>query len=171
MSTFEPIKRSGLAEEISTRLISLIKEKLLQPGDKQPPERELAAMLNVSRPSLREALRALAILNIIEIRQGDGTYVSSLDTELLVEHLDLIFSLDDSTILQLFEVRKIFEPEIAALAAARITADQIQAMEANRRAGFLLGATEAGEILRYDTDGRLIGRMDGFGYVLELALE
>lgn len=129
MSSYEPIKKSALAEEIAARLISLIKDRHLQPGDKLPPERELAEMLNVSRPSLREALRALAILNIVEIRQGDGTYVSSLEPQLLVEHLDLIFSLDDSTILQLFEVRKIFEPQLAGLAAQRITEDQVAELE------------------------------------------
>ncbi|MDX1437226.1 MAG: FadR/GntR family transcriptional regulator [Anaerolineales bacterium] len=129
MSSYEPIKKSALAEEIAARLISLIKEKSLQPGDKLPPERELAEMLNVSRPSLREALRALAILNIVEIRQGDGTYVSSLDPQMLVEHLDLVFSLEDSTLFQLFEVRKIFEPALAALAAERITDTQVEELE------------------------------------------
>jgi len=128
-STFGSIKKNALAEEILTRLLDLIKERELRPGDKLPPERELATMMNVSRPSLREALRALSIMNIIEIRQGDGTYVSSLEPDLLVEHLDFIFALDDSTFLQLFEARKIVEVGIVALAAERITDEEVAEME------------------------------------------
>lgn len=128
--SFEAIKKSGLAEEITTRLLNLIKERQLRPGDKLPPERELAAMMQVSRPPLREALRALSIMNVIEIRQGDGTYVSSLDPHLLVEPLDFIFALDDSTFVQLFEARKIVEVGIVALAAERITDEQIAVLEA-----------------------------------------
>jgi len=101
----------------------------LHPGEKLPSERELAAMLQVSRPSLREALRALAIMNIIEIRQGDGTYVTSLEPDLLVEHLDFVVSLDDATILQLFEARKIVEVGAASLAAKNISKEQIKALE------------------------------------------
>ena len=129
-SAIEPIKKSAISEEISTRLLSMIREKRLSPGEKLPPERELAAMLNVSRPSLREALRALAIMNVIEMRQGDGTYITSLEPDLLVEHLDFVLSLDNSTFLQLFEARKIVEVGIASLAAERITDLQIRELEA-----------------------------------------
>lgn len=128
--TFGTFEMRALSEEIVARLLSLIKEKELRPGDKLPPERELAATMQVSRPSLREALRALAIMNIIEIRQGDGTYVTSLDPELLVEHLDFVLSLDDSTFLTLFEARKIMEVGIVALAVQRITDEEIEELEA-----------------------------------------
>jgi GntR family transcriptional repressor for pyruvate dehydrogenase complex len=129
MSNYGPIRKSGVAEEISARLLTMIKEKQLHPGEKLPSERELAAMLQVSRPSLREALRALALMNIIEIRQGDGTYVTSLEPDLLVEHLDFVLSLDDATILQLFEARKIVEVGAASLAARNISKEQIKALE------------------------------------------
>lgn len=129
-STIEPIKKSAISEEISAQLLSMIRQGKLSAGEKLPPERELAAMLNVSRPSLREALRALAIMNIIEMRQGDGTYISSLEPETLVEHLDFVLSLDDSTFMQLFEARKIVEVGITALAAERITDNQIRELEA-----------------------------------------
>ena len=59
--TFEPFEKDVLPKKIATRLLSLVKEKQLRPGDKLPPERELAVMMQVSRPSLREALQALAI--------------------------------------------------------------------------------------------------------------
>lgn len=127
---FEAVRKGALSEEIVNRLLALIKEKELRPGDKLPPERELAAMMQVSRPSLREALRALSIMNVVEIRQGDGTYITSLEPELLVEHLDFVFSLDDSTFLQLFEARKILEVGIVAIAAQRITDEEIAGLEA-----------------------------------------
>ncbi len=127
--SLQPVRKTAIAETIVARLLDLIKERELGPGDKLPPERELAAMLEVSRPSLREALRALSVLNVIEMRQGDGTYVSSLDPGLLVEHLEFVLALDDSTILQLFEARKILEVGIVALAAQRITDEEIEALE------------------------------------------
>ena len=126
---FEPFEKDVLPRKISARLLSLIKEKQLRPGDKLPPERELAVMMQVSRPSLREALQALSLMNIIEIRQGDGTYVTSLEPELLAEPLDFIFSLNDSTLLKLFEARKIVEVGIVALAAQRISAAEIEELE------------------------------------------
>ncbi|MBI1879736.1 MAG: FadR family transcriptional regulator [Chloroflexi bacterium] len=70
-----------------------------------------------------------SVLNIIEIRQGDGTYVTSLEPELLVEPLNFVFSLDDSTLLGLFEARKIVEVGLVALAAQRITAEEIADLE------------------------------------------
>lgn len=127
--TFEPFEKDVLPKKIATRLLSLIKEKHLRPGDRLPPERELAAMMQVSRPSLREALQGLAIMNIIEMRQGDGTYITSLEPELLVEPLNFVFALDDSTLLELFEARKIVEVGLVGLAAQRITAEEMADLE------------------------------------------
>lgn len=130
-SKFPPLaKQQSVPEVISDRILDLLRQKALQPGDKLPPERELAEMLGTSRPSLREALRALSIMKIIEVRQGDGTYVTTLRPEDLVEHLDFVFVLDDSTILQLFEARKVVEVGNVALAAQRITDDELEALEA-----------------------------------------
>lgn len=129
LSSFEPIKKTAIAEEISARLLFLIKEKQLKPGDRLPPERELAASMEVSRPSLREALRALAMMNVVETRQGDGTYITSLAPDLLVEPLDFVISLDDSAMHHLFEVRRLVEVGMASLAARRITDKQIDALE------------------------------------------
>jgi GntR family transcriptional repressor for pyruvate dehydrogenase complex len=126
---FGTFKKSVLSEDIADRLLSLIKEKELRAGDRLPPERELAAMMQVSRPSLREALRALSIMNVVEIRQGYGTYVTSLEPASLVEHLDFVFSLDDSTFLQLLEARKILEVGIVEIAARRITNEEIAGLE------------------------------------------
>ena len=128
-STFSPLqKQQTVAEAISAEILSLLRQKELRAGDKLPPERELAEMLGVSRPSLREALRALSIMKVVEVRQGDGTYVSALKPEELVEHLEFVFMLDDSTVLQLFEARKIVETGNVSLAAERITEEELAAL-------------------------------------------
>lgn len=130
-SKFGTIEKDPISKQIAARLLSLLKEKHLNPGDKLPPERELAAMMQVSRPSLREALQALSMMNVLEIRQGSGTYVTSLEPELLSEQLSFVFALDDSTFLQLFEARKILETGIIGLAVSRITDDDIADLKQN----------------------------------------
>ena len=122
--------RENLSEQIADRILGLIKERKLLPGDKLPPERELSEQMGVSRPSLREALRALSIMKVIDHRQGSGTYITSLEPNYLIEHLDFVFALDDSTYLDLLEARKVIESGIAELAAERITDSQIQELNA-----------------------------------------
>ncbi len=126
---FGTFEREIISEKIAGRLIALIREKQLRPGDRLPPERELAAQMGVSRPSLREALRALSIMGIIENRQGSGTYITALEPAQLVEHLDFILSLDDSMFLDFFEARRVLESGSAALAAQKINPEQIEDLE------------------------------------------
>lgn len=128
-SLFGTFKKSSISEDIVENLLTLIRERELHPGDKLPPERELAATMQVSRPSLREALRALAIMNVIEIRQGDGTYVTSLEPNLLMSHLDFVFALNDTAFLELFEARRILEPGLVEIAALRISDEEIAELE------------------------------------------
>jgi GntR family transcriptional regulator, transcriptional repressor for pyruvate dehydrogenase complex len=128
-SHFGKVEKSVLSDQIADRILQMIRDKQLNPGDKLPPERELAAMMTVSRPALREALRGLSMMNIIEIRQGAGAYVTTLETAQLVEHLNFVFALDDSTLLQLFDARKIVEVGLIELAAQRITDDDIARLE------------------------------------------
>lgn len=129
------LRKEALSEKIAQRLVSMIRERSLRPGDKLPPERELASVMHVSRPSLREALRALSLMGIIEHRQGSGTRVAALEPSRLVEHIDLVFSLEDSAFLDLFQARKILEVGIAGLAAERIRDEQIGEMEQVLREG------------------------------------
>ena len=105
-------------------LKEMIRDGKCRPGERLPNERDLAHHLGVSRPSLREAIRALAAMNILEVRHGDGTYVTSLDPELLAEPLQLILAIDDSAIFSLFEVRRLIEPAAAGLAAERATSQE-----------------------------------------------
>ena len=127
--TFEMLEKDILPDKIADQLLTLIKEKRLGPGDRLPPERELAAAMGVSRPSLRVALRALSVMRVIEIRPGAGAYVTALEPRQLVEHLDFVLSLDDSTFIQLFDARKVLEAGIADLAAQNITDEEIEALE------------------------------------------
>ena len=81
-----PIRREVVAEQVAQRMLSLIQSGNLRPGQQLPPERELALALDVSRPSLREALRALSLLGVVRIRPGGGTFVTALEPdEILLE--------------------------------------------------------------------------------------
>ena len=117
---FGTVTRDALPDQIAQRLIALITEKHLKPGDRLPPERELSAAMGVSRSSLREALRALAMLGVAEMRQGDGTYLTALDPETLMRPVGLVLALSGAGLTELFEARKLVEPGLAYLAAERI---------------------------------------------------
>jgi len=100
------------------------------PGQKLPTEDELAAELRVSRSALREAVRALTFAHILRTRQGDGTYVTTLEPELLFESLGSMMDLvDEATLVELYQVRRILEPAAAALATARVGTDDIERLE------------------------------------------
>jgi len=103
----------------------------LAAGDRLPPEKELSEKLGLSRSSLREAVKALEIIRVLDVRRGDGTYVTSLEPQLLTEAMTFIVDLhQDKSILDIFEVRRILEPAAAAMAAGRISADQLSALRA-----------------------------------------
>ncbi|HEY73422.1 MAG: hypothetical protein B6I34_02480 [Anaerolineaceae bacterium 4572_32.1] len=122
---FPTIEKRKVTEEIADKIIEFILHGELKPLDKLPAEREMAAMLGVSRPSLREALQTLATRNIVEIRHGAGVYVTSLEPKLLLEPLDFFLALNEANFEHLFEARKVLEGELAALAAQRITKDEL----------------------------------------------
>ena len=93
----------------------------LHAGQQLPAERDLAAQLGLSRPSVRECIRALIALNILESRHGEGTFVTSLDPELLAEPIDFVLEVNDTAIYSLFEARQVLEGGVSALAAERAT--------------------------------------------------
>ena len=126
---FPKFARATLADEIANRVLALIQGQQLRPGDKLPAERELAHTMGVSRPVLREALRALSLMRVVDIRHGDGTYITSLEPQLLVSHLDFVFATDRVALNQLIEARRLVETGNARLAAGRITADQLTRLD------------------------------------------
>lgn len=126
---FAVVDRSTLSEEIASRLLDLIRAERLRPGDKLPAERELAAAMRVSRPVLREALRALAIMKVVEIRQGAGTFITALEPQQLISHLDFVVSKDPVALAQVIETRRVVEVGNVGLAAVRITPEGIAGLE------------------------------------------
>jgi GntR family transcriptional repressor for pyruvate dehydrogenase complex len=120
---------AGVTDEAIERIRELVASGEWQPGMRLPREADLANQLGLSRNSLREAVRALSLARVLEVRQGDGTYVSSLEPgELLEPTLSATHLLRGRTVLELFEVRRLLEPEAAAVAARRARADIIAAL-------------------------------------------
>lgn len=113
------------------KIKQMIVDGTLKPGDKLPKERDLAEHLGVSRNSLREAVRALTLIRVLDTRQGDGTYVTSLEPYLLLDVLSFAIEFSrDRSVLQLLEVRRVLEPAATALAATRITDDDLALVQA-----------------------------------------
>ncbi|KAA9149895.1 FadR family transcriptional regulator [Amycolatopsis acidicola] len=99
----------------------------LRPGDRLPREPELAERLGLSRNSLREAVRALSLIHVLDVRQGDGTYVTSLEPGLLMDALGFVVDFHrDDTVLQFFEARRVLEPAVTAMAAMYMSEYDIQ---------------------------------------------
>jgi GntR family transcriptional repressor for pyruvate dehydrogenase complex len=125
MTETRAARRALRGPSVTEEAIDKIRERIVSgawgPGDRLPKESELAAELGLSRNSLREAVRALSQLRVLEVRQGDGTYVSSLEPDLLLESTSFISHLLlGDTAVELYEVRRVLEAAAAALAAARI---------------------------------------------------
>lgn len=111
-------------------IVELIGAGRLMPSSRLPPESDLASMMGVSRGSLREAVRVLAYLGIVDVRVGNGTYVTDLDGANLLRGLGLVGQVaNENTVLEIFEIRRILESAAAAMAATRITDNQIQELE------------------------------------------
>jgi GntR family transcriptional repressor for pyruvate dehydrogenase complex len=125
----EPIKSTRIYEEIVRQVKAMIAEGRLKSGDQLPPERDLAEKFVVSRTSVREALRALESLGLVEIRPGEGTFVRQVSIEALIEPLALMMVSQREAIAELFEARRLLEPAIAALAARRATPEELHEME------------------------------------------
>ena len=105
----------SIVHAVTDRAIDAIKQMIidgsLAPGDRLPPEKELAERVGVSRNSLREAVKALSVIRVLDVRQGDGTYVTSLAPNLLVEALGFVLDLHQgSGEGDVLEVRRLLEP-------------------------------------------------------------
>jgi GntR family transcriptional regulator, transcriptional repressor for pyruvate dehydrogenase complex len=164
---FGTVTRDAVPQQIVSRLLDLIQQRHLGAGDRLPAERDLAATMGVSRSSLREALRALTVLGVTEMRHGTGTYVSSLSPELLVRPLSFVLSLSDGGFDQLFEARRVVEPAIAALAAERIDdatlerLDELVAIAATAlddEAAFMAADLDLHDAIRIAAGNAILGR-------------
>jgi DNA-binding FadR family transcriptional regulator len=127
--------RAKRGPTVTDEAIDKIREMIVsgrwRPGERLPREADLALQLGLSRNSLREAVRALSLVRVLEVRQGDGTYVSSLEPDQLLETTRFVTHLlQDHTVLEVFEVRRLLEPAAAALAAVRMTDGERVALKA-----------------------------------------
>jgi len=128
---FGTFETEVLPDQIIDRILELIKRKQLQPGDKLPPERELAEMMQVGRQTLRAALRALSAMDVIDIRRSSGAYITDLKPNTFIERLEFMFRMSPSSVIELFEARSALEVTIIRLAASRITPEEFEQLQAH----------------------------------------
>ena len=133
MSNEKPLQINQDAR-ITAKLIAELKKRIasgaIAPGDKFPPERELAKTFSVNRASMRQALKVLESMGVLSQRVGDGTYLSNSAGTLLREPLEFIMLLDDLSPQDLTDTRCLVEPELAARACERATGEDLAAMRA-----------------------------------------
>jgi len=131
MPRFKPIKQLRISEEVAEQLKQSIVSGHFKPGEKLPPERDLAEEFQVSRVAIREALRKLEHAGFIVTRQGatGGAYVTDLNFEYLVNAFLDLFLAEKISIPELHRVRLLIEPEVARLAASNITPEHAQQLK------------------------------------------
>lgn len=127
-SDFEAIRRNKVYEEVAKQIERLILKKL-KPGDKLPSERELAELLQVSRSSIRDAIRGLELMGLVEPRQGSGTIVRELSAEAVVNPFANALKHRQELVSELLDFRKMLEPPLAARAAAHASPEEVLEME------------------------------------------
>jgi GntR family transcriptional repressor for pyruvate dehydrogenase complex len=116
---FEPIQKNSLVVEITKRLLDYIFSGSLKVNDKLPAERQLSEALGVGRSAIREAIKALTVLGVLEVRQGDGTYLKRTDSTLLPQVIEWSLLLGENQAMDLIEARKVIEISICRFAAER----------------------------------------------------
>lgn len=125
---FEPVvmEKTSRSERIVEQIRSLIREGKLNPGDKLPPERELAQILNVSRTSVREAIKTLATMGLLVIKKGLGVYIIETNVESILNGVTNALVVKEDEIAQLFEVRMILETQAVTWAVERASDIEVE---------------------------------------------
>ncbi|MFN2221846.1 MAG: FadR/GntR family transcriptional regulator [Chloroflexota bacterium] len=123
---FQSLRSSKYSEQISRQLLQRIVDGHFKPGERLPPERDLASIFNVSRVVVRESIGSLEAKGIVDVRQGRGTTVNPVDEWNTLDSQVLLLLHGDEVFGQLMETRQIIEPEMAALAAERILDDELE---------------------------------------------
>jgi GntR family transcriptional repressor for pyruvate dehydrogenase complex len=140
-----------LTEAAIQQIRQLVADGELLPGQRLPPEADLAVALGTSRSTVREAVRALVTTQVLDVRRGDGTFVTSLRPELLLAGIGAAADLlQNEFTLELVQVRRILEPAAAALAATRMTDDVLEQLE--RCLHLMSAASSQEELVRYDEE-------------------
>ena len=128
MQMLKAIKYRRLYEDIVAQIYGLIREGTLKPGDKLPPERELAQRFNVSRASVREAIRILGMRGLLVSRPGSGTFVTSDSLEAVIQAFSDLLTDERDSLAGIFEMRLLLEPQVASLASQRASDEDISLM-------------------------------------------
>src|SRR5215510_9148315 len=128
LQIIQPVRSAQNTEQVVARVYELIKRDDLKPGDRLPPERELAKQLGISRPSLRAGLSSLISMGVLQSRQGAGTFIVDGPPALDSEPLRLLAELHGFSYDHMFETRSVLEVGAAGLAAERATGDQLATM-------------------------------------------
>ena len=126
---FHAVRTGRRYEQVAEQIQRLIASGALSPGDRLPPERELAAKFGVGRSSLRDAIRTLEVMGIVESRHGSGTVVRDLSTDALVVPLASVLAQKRGLVAELLDVRRMIEPALAARAAANATEEELSRLE------------------------------------------
>ena len=126
---FFPIKTSKISDEVYKQIVSLISNGQLKPGDKIPSEREMASELGISRQSIREALNRAEVMGLIEVRQGEGSFILSSVREPLKPPLTVIIEKEAEKIFEFLEIRKLIEGWCAEKAALEATGEELDDMK------------------------------------------
>lgn len=125
----KPIKTKKIYEEIVDQIKQLIIDGHIKPGDKLPSERNLVESFKVSRASIREALSALEMMGLIEVRTGEGAYIRQVQADTMAASLTWALSMEKGSVIELLEVRRMIEIQAAGYAAERATKAQIDELE------------------------------------------
>lgn len=142
-------QKGTVTQRAIERITAMIREGELEPGERLPTERDLAARLGISRSSMREAIRALTVLGVVEARHGSGIYVTRLEAGDLLETFGVVADLSRGrSLVELLEVRRVLESTATALAAARITPERLAEVE--RHLAAMNAADDPEHILAHD---------------------
>lgn len=144
------IKHVSVSEEVVKQILNLVENHVYEPGDLMPTEREFAEMFGVSRASVREALRVLQSMEVVEKKVGSGTYLSQIPTP-AARIFNIRYIIDKFEVIDLSEARLVLEEQIAGLAAKRASHEQVEAMKkANQRLRDLVGSDDYQAIVECD---------------------
>jgi GntR family transcriptional regulator, transcriptional repressor for pyruvate dehydrogenase complex len=127
--TFPRVNRTSVTDQAIEGILDLVRRGVLRSGDRLPPQRQLVTQMRLSQTAVREALKALSTIGVIETHPGHGTFVRSVSPEILVRPEVLFFVLERDTLLHALDIRRILEVEAIALATERATADDLAEME------------------------------------------
>ena len=158
----------AVTDDAISKIKQMIQQGELRPGDRLPPEQELSERLGLSRSSMREAVKALEAMRILDVRRGDGTYVTSLQPSLLLEAMSFVLDFHEShAVLEVFEVRRIVEPASAGIAARRAGPEQVAEMREHLTK--VHGDTPSDELVEHDgVFHRMIASATGNDYLVSL---